>query len=78
MSKLNEELRQMIKEEREITKDEYEAVQKQIDFQKSKFRAVLFLIINRIHILGQSLKIYLPVQVNKRQQSDHDQSDEKE
>jgi len=26
MSKLNEELRQMIKEEREITKDEYEAV----------------------------------------------------
>ena len=32
MSKLNEELRQMIKEEREITKDEYEAVQKQIDF----------------------------------------------
>lgn len=78
MSKLNEELRQMIKEEREITKDEYEAVQKQIDFQKSKFRAVLFLIINRIHILGQSLKIYLPVQVNKRQQSDHDHSDEKE
>jgi hypothetical protein len=32
MSKLNEELRQMIKEEREITKDEFESVQKQIDF----------------------------------------------
>ena len=32
MSKLNEGLRQMIKEEREITKHEFEAVQKQIDF----------------------------------------------
>jgi hypothetical protein len=32
MSKLNEELRQMIKEEREITKDEFESVQKKIDF----------------------------------------------
>lgn len=50
--KLNEELRQMIKEEREITKDEFDALQKSIEFQKSKFRAVLFLIINRIHILG--------------------------
>jgi conjugal transfer/entry exclusion protein len=34
--------------------------------------------INRIHILGQTLKIYLPVQITKRYQSEQDPNDEKE